>query len=85
MTMLFFSCIDPNGTYQEYNYGGPDLESCLDALTHLVNAGWQLNSIGMLDRDKSMITLPVNAFDGKLFKGPLLSLQQEWEQILCKV
>ncbi|SFF29985.1 hypothetical protein [Spirosoma endophyticum] len=82
MAMLFFACVDPQGTYQECNYGAPDIDSCFEALTQLVNTGWQLQRIDLLNAERSLISLPVGAFDGVSLSEPLQALQQEWEQLL---
>ena len=82
MTILYFTCIDPKGNYQEASYGGLSLEECFDAITHLVNKGWQFVGLNLLDQGKTVISLPAEAFDGQSLARPLQQLQEKWEQIL---
>ena len=80
--MLYFTCIDSRGNYQEASYGGLSLEECFDAITLVVNKNWQFTALKLLDQDKTVIALPIEAFDGQSLTRPLQQLQREWEQIL---
>lgn len=82
VVMLFqFSCISPQGKHRHLSYLGP-FESGFADLSYMVSIGWQLLSVEVIDTDKTLISLPVDAFSGVLFANPLSELQQEWEKIL---
>ena len=85
MVILFFSCLDPQGNYQKSSYGGPDIDACFDALSSLVNAGWQLKratlfTTDLIDRQRIMATTEV--LDGVPLDELLHRLRQEWEQLV---
>ncbi|GAB3045685.1 hypothetical protein [Spirosoma pulveris] len=54
-------------------------------LTELMNHGWKLTDVRIIGANKNLINLPLNAFDGSYFSGPLGKLRQEWEDILLPV
>ncbi|MFD2938283.1 hypothetical protein [Spirosoma flavum] len=82
MIILLFSGRNPQGEFQASTFGGPDLESGFDILTSLVNEGWQLSKVELVNGSQKTISLPVEIFDGKSFREPLKNLKQEWEDIL---
>ncbi|SOD83280.1 hypothetical protein [Spirosoma fluviale] len=85
MIIICFKYFDSLGDLQECSYGGPNLESGLDMLTELMNHGWKLIDVRIIGTNKNLISLPLNAFDGNYFSGPLDKLRQEWEDILLPV
>ncbi|GAB3557645.1 hypothetical protein [Spirosoma fluminis] len=87
MIVLQFSCLDPESKYQECMYGTPveDLQSGFEAITSLINEGWQLLQIQYRYTTQgaaNWIILPSEAFDGQPIKEPIERLQGEWEHIL---
>lgn len=82
MTVIYFMYYNSFGNLQECSYGGPSLESGLDMLTDLVNHGWKLTNIRLIDSGGTLIPLPVDAFDGNYFNEPLRELRKEWEELL---
>ena len=84
MVIVDFGGINPQGVFQKGIYGGPTINFCFDALTALVNAGWQLDRIELFEQNRCRVKLPIEAFDGASLSEHMGSLQEEWEQILLK-
>ena len=82
MILLFFCCTDPSGHYHECSLSGFDLEVCMESVTILVQQGWLLHSIKVVDNDNRSIFLPAEAFDGQSLFYPIQQIQKEWETIL---
>lgn len=81
MVFIYFSGFDAVGNFRTCSYGGPDMEACLDALTSLVNAGWQLHKV-VLRQDRKTTGLPVEAFGGEPMGNAIKNLTHTWQQIL---
>jgi len=82
MMFLLFSCSDPSGHYHECSFSGFDLEVCMESVTALVQQGWRLYSIKLIDHDNRASFLPIEAFDGQSLFYPIQQLQNEWETLL---
>ncbi|AUD06401.1 hypothetical protein CWM47_33920 [Spirosoma pollinicola] len=82
MVLFLFLGNNENGRPQNCTYGGPDLESGLEMLTGLVNGGWQLSNVRVLDGNRQTLVLPIEIFDGISFKEPIKKLQTQWEDLL---
>lgn len=82
MMFLLFCCTDPRGQYHECSSSGFDLEVCMESVSRMVQQGWSLHSIKLIDTDGRSLFLPTEAFDGQSLFYPIQQLQKEWETIL---
>lgn len=82
MVMLFISCIDNQGEYNECMCGGPTLESGLDTVNSLVQNGTKLTCVRLRYYSTSEIQLPLEAFDGQSIGNSFRKLEQEWKLAL---
>ncbi|MFD2570312.1 hypothetical protein ACFSUS_06680 [Spirosoma soli] len=83
MLLLFLKAFDKYKDVREFSCGLNDIESALDFLSKLTTKGETLIDACIIE-DDSRLDLPVNAFDGELFKGPLKQLESQWQQLLKK-
>lgn len=86
MVAISFYAVDREARYGEYHYYSSTPDVCFDVLSDLVREGWRLFSVhyGHTENDKLIwVELPVEAFDGQSMEKSLMSVQKEWEQILC--
>lgn len=81
--IIRFITIDPDGQYHEFTLGSVDLETSFESLTEIVRKGWQLCQVKLIDPPSSSIYLPIAAFDGGPFLGPISVLQCQWEALLA--
>lgn len=84
MVLLFISCCNPQGEYQDCSFGGDDIETCFEVLSELAHSDYQLISVSLSEYPNSSIGLPVEAFDGQPMRRHLQLLQREWEEILSQ-
>lgn len=63
-------------------YKVDDYETALESLHGLVNTGWILARITLLENDGRRMALPVDLFDGQSFQLSFQALQAQWEHVL---
>lgn len=70
------------GVYREnVGYHIQNYESGFDLLTHLVIDHWTLESAIIVDNG-DCVSLPVAAFDGQSVRKHIITLQQQWNELL---
>lgn len=82
MVLLLFSIIDQNDKVQHFRKYA-ELEAAFELLSRLKASNSRIQRAFIFDKGQR-IDLPLDAFDGQPFIGPIQQLQQEWEAILSK-
>lgn len=80
---LFFTSLRDQTELRSFSYKLTQLEEGLDLLNFVFKQGDTLLNAHVVD-EYSAIELPVEAFDGVSFSGPMNSLEQEWKTLLRK-